>query len=198
YAFGDMIGEELDFLKAFQKRVPVHTYNEMYAHWWHRAQKGEADVTWPGKIKYFALSSGTSESASKHIPVTQVMIRAIKNIGFRQLYSMVNFDVPPVAFGKGILMLGGTTSLFEKGEAYEGDMSGISATNMPRRVSSLLYKPGQKISRRADWDEGFRLIVENVKYWDVGTVCGVPAWVQIVIEQIFKRYKARTIHDIWP
>src|SRR5690606_4541571 len=81
YAFGDMIGEELDFLKAFQKRVPVHKYNEMYAHWWHRAQKGEADVTWPGKIKYFALSSGTSESASKHIPVTQDMIRAIKNIG---------------------------------------------------------------------------------------------------------------------
>ncbi len=198
YGFGDILSEEVDFVKAFREKVPVHTYNEMHANWWRRAQEGEENITWPGKIKYFALSSGTSESASKHIPVTQDMIRAIKNIGFRQLYSMVNFDVPPVAFGKGILMLGGTTSLFEKGEYYEGDMSGISAINMPRWVSSLLYKPGQKISRRPDWNERIRLIVEHAREWDVGTVCGVPAWVQIVLEQIITYHKVNNIHDIWP
>lgn len=170
----------------------------MYAQWWHRCQRGEENVSWPGKVKYFALSSGTSESASKHIPVTQDMIKSIKKVGFKQLYSMANFNIKPATFEKGVLMLGGTTSLFEKGEYYEGDMSGISAKNMPRWISSLLYKPGQKISRRPHWEDRIKAIVENASQWDVGTICGVPAWVQIVMERVVQYYGVKNIHEVWP
>lgn len=198
YGFDKILSEEVDFVTAFRTRVPVFTYNEMYRQWWHRCQEGEENVAWPGKVKYFALSSGTSESASKHIPVTKDMIKSIKNVGFKQLYSMTEFDVPPVAFQKGILMLGGTTSLFEKGEYYEGDMSGISAKNMPRWVANFFYKPGQKISKRPVWEDRIKLIVRGARNWDVGTVCGVPAWVQIVFEEIIKYHKVKNIHEIWP
>ena len=198
YGFGDILSQEIDFIKAFRERVPVHTYTDMHDKWWHRCQEGEENVTWPGKVKYFALSSGTSESASKHRPVTQDMIKSIKKVGFKQLYSMANFQIPPVAFEKGILMLGGTTSLFEKGEYYEGDMSGISAKNMPRWMSSLLYKPGQRISKRPKWEDRIKLIVEKADQWDVGTICGVPAWVQIVLERVIKHHKVKNIHEIWP
>lgn len=198
YGFGNILSQEVDFVNAFRTRVPVHNYDKMFRDWWHRCLDGEENVTWPGKVKYFALSSGTSESASKHIPVTQDMIKAIKKMGFKQLYSMTNFKVPSVAFQKGILMLGGTTSLFERGEVYEGDMSGISAKNMPRWVSTLLYKPGQKISKRPNWEERIKLIVSNARQWDVGTVCGVPAWVQIVFEEIIRYHNVDNIHDIWP
>lgn len=198
YGFDEILAQEVDFVKAFRERVPFHTYNEMYAGWWHRCIAGEENVTWPGKVKYFALSSGTSESASKQIPVTQDMIKSIKRMGFKQLYSMANFDVPSVAFQKGILMLGGTTTLFEKGEHYEGDMSGISAKNMPKWVSNLLYKPGNKISKRENWEDRIKLIVRKAKTWDVGTICGVPAWVQIVLDRIIKFHKVDNIHEIWP
>jgi len=198
YGFDQILSHEIDFLKAFRERVPIVTYNEMNDNWWYRCRNGEENVTWPGKVKYFALSSGTSDAASKHIPVTQDMIKSIKKVGFKQIYSMVNFRIEPVAFEKGILMLGGTTSLFEKGEYYEGDMSGISAKNMPRWVSSLLYKPGQKISRKPQWEERIELIVANSGHWDVGTICGVPAWVQIVLEKVMKHHGAKTIHDVWP
>ena len=198
YGFADILSKEIDFVKAFRERVPVCTYTEMHQNWWYRCQEGEENVTWPGKVKYFALSSGTSEAASKHIPVTQDMIRSIKKVGFKQLYSMANFKIPPVAFEKGILMLGGTTSLFEKGEYYEGDMSGISAKNMPRWMSSLLYKPGQRISKRPKWEDRIKLIVENARNWDVGIVCGVPAWVQIVLERVINYYGVKNIHEIWP
>lgn len=198
YGFSEMLDQELDFMAAFRKRVPVHNYNKMYDQWWHRCQQGEENVTWPGKVKYFALSSGTSESASKHIPVTQDMIKSIKKVGFKQLYSMTDFKVPPAAFQKGVLMLGGTTSLFEKGEYYEGDMSGISAKNMPKWLSSLFYKPGQKISQRPNWEDRIKLIVRNARKWDVGTVCGVPAWVQIVMEEVIRYHKVNNIHEIWP
>lgn len=197
YGFGDILSKEVDFLKAFRERVPVSNYSDMYTQWWYRCQAGEENVTWPGKVKYFALSSGTSESASKHIPVTQDMIRSIKKVGFKQLYSMANFRIRPAAFGKGILMLGGTTTLFEKGEYYEGDMSGISVKNMPR-WSSLVYKPGNRISRRPKWEDRIKLIVSKAKNWDVGTICGVPAWVQIVLERVIKHYGVKNIHEIWP
>ncbi len=198
YGFGDILSKEIDFIKAFRERVPITTYTDMYTQWWHRCQSGEENVSWPGKVKYFALSSGTSEAASKHIPVTQDMIKSIKKVGFKQLYSMANFAIRPVAFEKGILMLGGTTTLFEKGEYYEGDMSGISAKNMPRWVSSLLYKPGQRISKRTKWEDRIKLIVERAPHWDVGIVCGVPAWVQIVLERVIKHHGVNNIHDIWP
>jgi len=130
--------------------------------------------------------------------VTQDMIKSIKKVGFKQLYSMANFDIRPVAFEKGILMLGGTTTLFEKGEYYEGDMSGISAKNMPRWMSSLLYKPGQKISKSPKWEDRIKLIVEKATQWDVGIICGVPAWVQIVVERVINHYGVNNIHEIWP
>lgn len=198
YDFAGILSKEVDFIKAFREKVPVHTYNEMYDQWWHRCLEGEENVTWPGKVKYFALSSGTSESASKHIPVTQDMLKSTKKVGFKQLYSMTDFKIPPVAFQKGVLMLGGTTSLFNRGEVYEGDMSGISAKNMPRWLSNLFYKPGQKISKRPKWEDRIKLIVRNAKNWDVGTVCGVPAWVQIVLEEVIRYHKVKNIHEIWP
>lgn len=198
YGFADMLDEELDFMKAFREHVPVHNYNKMHDQWWYRCQEGEENVTWPGKVKYFALSSGTSESASKHIPVTQDMIRSTKKVGMRQLYTMTDFDIPVKAFQTGVLMLGGTTTLFEKGEHYEGDMSGISAKNMPKWLSALFYKPGQRISKRPIWEDRIKLIVRNAPKWDVGTVCGVPAWVQIVMEEIIRYHKVDNIHEIWP
>src|ERR1043166_7930062 len=178
YGFDDILGKFRKsgnaFYEAYKATVPIHDYNKIYNEWWQLTQKGAKNVCWPGKVKYFALSSGTSESSSKHIPVTQDMIRSIKKVGFKQLYSMANYKIRPVAFEKGILMLGGTTSLFEKGEYYEGDMSGISAKNMPRWMSSLLYKPGQRISKRKKWEDRIKLIVEKATQWDVGIICGVP------------------------
>lgn len=199
YGFGEILSKEIDLVKAFRERVPIHTYSDMHSQWWHRCQLGEENVTWPGKVKYFALSSGTSESASKHIPVTQDMIKSIKKVGFKQMYSMAtNYKLKGATFGKGLLMLGGTTSLFERGDYYEGDMSGISAKNMPRWISSFFYKPGQRISKRPQWEDRIKMIVEKAPEWDVSIVCGVPAWVQIVLEQIIARHNLKTIHDIWP
>jgi hypothetical protein len=198
YGFGKILSEEVDFIKAFRERVPVYTYNEIHKEWWHRCLKGEENVCWPGKVKYFALSSGTSESASKHIPVTNDMIKSTKKVGFKQFYSLTEFKIPPVTFEKGVLMLGGTTSLYEKGGYYEGDMSGISAKKMPRWMSNFFYKPGQRISKRPKWEDRIKLIVRKAKQWDVGTVCGVPAWVQIVLQEVINYHKVKHIHEIWP
>jgi hypothetical protein len=94
-------------------------------------------------------------------------------------------------------MLAGTTNLFNRGTYYEGDMSGISAKNIPRWFR-YFYKPESKISHRPNWEQRIRLIVRKAPEWDVATVCGVPAWVQITFEEIIKYHKVNNIHDIWP
>ena len=197
YNFSQLLTED-QLYEEYKKRIPFHNYNQMYNRWWKFSYEGERNVAWPGKVKYFALSSGTSESSSKHIPVTDDMIKSVKKAGFKQFYSMQNFDLPSNVFEKGILMLGGTTSLFEQGDYYEGDMSGISAKNMPKWLSFLFYKPGQSISKRPRWEDRIKLIVRKAPKWNVGTVCGVPAWVQIVFEEIIKYHKVNHIHEIWP
>src|SRR6185369_9047347 len=45
--------------RKFQELIPTYDYSSIYKEWWHRTLQGVPDVCWPGKIKYFALSSGT-------------------------------------------------------------------------------------------------------------------------------------------
>ncbi|HEY0057837.1 MAG TPA: GH3 auxin-responsive promoter family protein, partial [Flavisolibacter sp.] len=139
--------------KAFQQGVPVHDYIKIYEDWWKKTLDGVPDVSWPGKIKYYALSSGTSDAASKYIPVTQDMLRSNRVNYIRQLISLLSYErLPRNAVTKGFLMLGGATDL-QKGEAgwYSGDLSGILAKNRPFWFQTF-YKPGGRIARIKDWN----------------------------------------------
>ncbi|HKO82344.1 MAG TPA: GH3 auxin-responsive promoter family protein, partial [Chitinophagaceae bacterium] len=78
--------------KKFQELVPVHDYNKIYEEWWKKTLEGVPDVTWPGKIKYYALSSGTSEAASKYIPVTKDLLRSNSVNYIRQLISVFGYE----------------------------------------------------------------------------------------------------------
>ena len=113
----------------------------MFKSWWYRILNGEGFVTWPGRVKYFALTSGTSESSSKHIPVTQSMLRAIQKASVRQLVSATKYNLPDEFYEKGILMIGGSTHLQYNGTYYRGDLSGITANNIPFWFQHF-YKPG--------------------------------------------------------
>src|SRR5581483_5797590 len=66
--------------KAFQEMVPTFTYNTIYNDWWYKTLEGKPDVCWPRKIKYYALSSGTSEATSKYIPITSDLLRGNRNV----------------------------------------------------------------------------------------------------------------------
>ena len=183
--------------EAFAESVPVHDYKAMYKRWWYRALNGEPYVTWPGKVKYFALSSGTSEASSKYIPVTDDMLRGIRNASVRQLVTLVKYDLPLEFFEKGILMIGGSTHLQYNGTYYEGDLSGITAGNLPFWFQHF-YKPGRSISKASDWSSKLREMVKKAPKWDIGIIVGVPAWVQILLEKIVEEYKLNHIHEIWP
>lgn len=196
YGFSEILRKD-DLINTFKSRVPTFDYNSMFRKWWYRALQGEAFVSWPGRVKYFALTSGTSEASSKQIPVTQDMIRAIRKTSIRQLVSTVEYNFPIEFYEKGILMIGGSTHLQYNGTYYEGDLSGISASNIPFWFQHF-YKPGRRISKERDWATKLDEIIKSAKDWDIGVIVGVPAWIQIILERIIKYYNVETIHDIWP
>ncbi|MDF2455978.1 MAG: hypothetical protein K0R51_1971 [Cytophagaceae bacterium] len=185
------------FYEEWHKRIPVFNYNKIFDEWWHKSKAGEHDVAWPGRVKYFALSSGTSEAATKHIPMTVDMIRANKKTGIRQMLTLGSYDLPAGILGKGILMLGGSTKLSKIDTYYEGDLSGIQASKIPFWFQ-MFYKPGKRIAKEKDWNHKLDEIVKQAPKWDIAFIVGVPAWLQIMMERIIEHHGLKTIHDIWP
>lgn len=184
-------------IEAFRNAIPAHDYQSMFKNWWYRSLNGEPYVTWPGHIKYFALSSGTSDSSSKHIPVTRDTLKQIRKISKRQIFGITKFDVPKEIFESRILLLGGSTHLNYNGTYFEGDLSGITTGSTPIWFQHF-QKPDRNINRHKDWNSKLDEITRNAKDWNIGIICGVPAWVQILMEKIIAYYNVKTIHDIWP
>ncbi|GEO10879.1 GH3 family domain-containing protein [Segetibacter aerophilus] len=195
YHFNEIL-ESADPIRAFQEKVPVHDYDGMYDQWWHYLLKGHQNITWPGGQKYFALSSGTT-SNKKYIPVTSDMVSAIKKSGMQQVLSLKNFDLPTDFFEKQILMLGSSTSLIQEIDHFEGEISGISAANIPGWFSKF-YKPGAEIASIENWDEKVKRIAEEAPGWDIGSISGIPSWVELMLKEIISHNNLNTIHDIWP
>jgi hypothetical protein len=193
---GFKTGED-EFYQRFKDQVPLYDYDAIHEEFWSKLLEGKENVTWRGKVKYFALSSGTSGAASKYIPITKSMVKAIRRTGVRQILSLSKYDLPASIFTKGILMLGGSTDLEFNGTYFSGDLSGITAGRLPIWFQRF-YKPGKKISKNRNWAEKLDQIVDKAKDWDIGIIVGVPAWLQILLEKIIERYQVSHIHEIWP
>ncbi len=184
--------------KKFQEIVPTFNYNKIYKEWWHKSLEGKADICWPGKIRYYALSSGTSESASKYIPITNDLLSGNKIVMIKQLLSLRTYEnIPYNSISKGWLTLGGSTDLQKGTNYFAGDLSGITVKKSPFWFQAF-YKPGKKIAKQKDWNKKLQEIVEKAPEWDIGFIIGVPAWIQMCIEMVIARYKLNNIHEIWP
>ncbi len=195
YRFADILESEHLF-QTFAETVPTHDYDKINNEWWHRTLAGEADVTWPGKPDYFAVSSGTT-SSSKHIPVTNDMLSAIRRSGIGQVLALAEYDLPADFFEKEVLMLGSSTALKEVDGHLEGEISGISASNIPSWFE-FYYKPGKEISSIKDWDERVERIAKEATSWDIGSISGIPSWVELMLKKVIEYNRLDNIHQIWP
>jgi hypothetical protein len=195
YDFTDILRSH-DKIKAFRETVPINTYESMFK-WWQMTISGEPSVCWPGKVNYFALSSGTSTGSSKYIPVTRSMLRAIQRGSIRQITSLGHCNLPESFYEKDILMLGGSTNLDYNGIFFAGDLSGITTGNLPFWFEPF-YRPGRHISATKDWKEKLDLIVNEAHNWDVGAIVGVPSWFQLVMERLIQKHNLKNIHELWP
>ncbi|MEL4307994.1 GH3 family domain-containing protein [Joostella sp. CR20] len=185
------------FEKAFATNVPYFDYNSLNEKYWSKLHQGEEDVTWSGNPIYYALSSGTTGKTSKRIPVTEDMLEAIRKTGIKQVSALANFDLPADFFEKTIMMLGSSTNLKERDGHFEGEISGISASNIPFWFRGY-YKPGTEIAQIDDWDERVQKIAEEAKNWDIGALSGIPSWMELMMKKVIEHNNVKNIHEVWP
>ncbi len=195
YGFSKMLTSS-DLYASFASSIPAGDYSQMLP-WWNRCRNGEENVCWPGKVEYFALSSGTSDGSTKYIPVTKEMIRVIQRASIRQILSVARTDIPKDHLLRDWLMVGGSTQLDFNGTYYAGDLSGITTGKIPL-VFQRNSKPDPDIKNSKNWQEKIERITLEAGKWNVGMIAGVPAWIQILFERIIEHYNLDHIHQIWP
>ncbi|MDG3583797.1 GH3 family domain-containing protein [Galbibacter pacificus] len=196
YGFAEILKHE-NPEQVFARNIPFFDYNQMQEQYWKHLHEGKMDISWPGNPEYYALSSGTTGKTSKRIPITNEMLEAIKKTGIKQVASLANFDLPAEFFEKTIMMLGSSTNLVHKNGHLEGEISGISASNIPFWFRGY-YKPGEEISKIDNWDERVQKIAEEAPNWDIGALSGIPSWMELMLKKVIAHNKVEDIHDIWP
>ena len=189
--------QKSDLVSQYQSIVPINDYEEFYDKWLHKTIAGQKDYTWKGKIKYYALSSGTTGSPSKRIPVSIQMIRSFQKTSLMQISILHELALDDSFFDASMLAFGGTTKLVKTGKHIEGDLSGILKKHASVLVKPFT-KPGAKIAAIKDWNEKINAIVEKADSWDIGLIAGIPSWCLMLMERIVEHYDVDNIHDIWP
>lgn len=186
-----------DIATSFKQYVPITNYEQFHEQWLSKSLDGKRNVIWPGKINFYALSSGTTNSPSKRIPVTESMLRQFQKTTVKQVVGLHDLELPAAFFESNVLIIGGSTELVKTDHYHEGDLSGILAKNKSVLLSSFT-KPKKKVARIRNWDKKMDEIVRKAEKWDIGIIAGVPSWVALLLERIVRHYNVESIHEIWP
>src|SRR5215207_6066821 len=129
-AAGTQFGRDRGFaairdLRAFRAAVPLRRYEDFWSAYWRAPFPTLADVTWPGRIPFFAATSGTSTGATKYIPVTRAMVRANRHAALDLLVHHLQQRPESRVFAGRNLILAGSTALAEHAPGVRsGDLSG--------------------------------------------------------------------------
>lgn len=186
-----------DFVSRFQQIVPITDYETFHDAWLKDTIRGKKDHTWPGRIKYFALSSGTTGAPSKRIPVSTEMIRSFQRVSLRQFSILHELNLSDSFYSAKVLAVGGSTKLKKIGQHFEGDLSGILKKHTSL-IAAPFTKPNKKITNLKDWKAKLPLMVKEAPKWNIGIMAGIPSWCVLLLEEIVKHYQLKHIHEIWP
>lgn len=191
----------------YRRRVPLRTY-EGFAPLVADMVRGEADVLWPGRCDHFAVSSGTTAGRTKHLPVTGAMLKHFRRTGLESLL-LASERCGYSLFDGRSLFLGGATALdpLERPAhvppGHAGDLSGITALNMPAWADRLLYEPGREVAAIPDWPRKIEAIAERCLDRDISILAGIPSWTLVLAEVLRRRSAERgrpvsTLSELWP
>jgi hypothetical protein len=182
---------------GFNKNVPVISYEELRPYLNKIIVDKKENVLWDTPVKWFAMSSGTTEDKSKYIPVTK---ESLYNGNYRAGYHMLGTYAvhhPETTFVLGkTLVMGGSQQVNMIGDSiYTGDISAILMKNLPRAVKKR--RTPEEIALLPDWEEKLEKLAEYSKKTDIRALIGVPSWMLVLLKKIVEE-TGRSITDIWP
>lgn len=187
--------------RDYRAALPLFRYADL-APWFERALAGEADVTWPGRIRYFGMSSGTT-AGNKYLPISDDSVRQQQRGGFDPLAAYLRWTGDRGLLDGKAMMLGGSSRLEPRSSGVLiGDNTGVMANHMPRLVAER-YLPSPGVRAVEDWEHKLdRIVAESVDA-DVRILAGTPSWFPGLFDRLLAEARRRgrpaeSVHDVWP
>lgn len=182
----------------FQSRLPIVDY-EGIKPYIDRLRQGEKNLLWPTEVKWFAKSSGTTQSKSKFIPVSFDALEGCHFRGGRDIIAIYSnlFPESNLLSGKG-LTLGGSHQIDNfSTKSYYGDLSAILIENQPWWVE-FIRTPSQKVALIPDWEKKLEKITHETLKENVTSIAGVPSWNLVMIKHILDFTGKSNLLEVWP
>jgi hypothetical protein len=184
----------------YQKVVPLRYYENFWNDYWKKEFPILNNVTWPGTIPYFPVSSGTSSGVTKYIPFTKEMEKSNVKAGMDLLVHHLNNKPNSKIFAGKNFILGGSTELVEQApNIYSGDLSGIAVDLLPW-WARLRYFPPKELALLKNWEEKISILSERSLKEDIRMISGVPSWMLIFFDHLFNKHPEaqRLIKNLYP
>ena len=186
---------------TYQERVPLRGYLD-FQPLLARSLQGEADVTWPGRPRYWVKTSGTT-AGDKCIPVTPKAFASHRKGGWDAFLLATERAGASHLLGGKLLFMGGSTSLTPVGQgAVLGDLSGLVVRRLPPGIRSR-YAPGLSVAAIPKWEQRLAAAAALVAWQDIRLLSGMPSWVLLLFERVAeaRRAGAQAVRDLgrcWP
>jgi hypothetical protein len=203
-------GRDHDFgrirnVEEYQRRVPLGDYEAFWSRYWSGPFPFLTDVTWPGRIPYFALSSGTTSGTTKYVPVSWEMLASNQKAALTTLALFLAGHPGTPLFTGRLFFLGGSTNLEDlavrhgdgRFPVHVGDLSGIVAREASPLLRPFTYPPPE-LALLGDWDTKLDRLAQEARWLPITMLSGVPSWLLVLFERLRQLTGQAAIADIWP
>lgn len=196
--------------RAYRRAVPMGDYEAFRPLMTRMREHAEPDVTWPGVVKDWAETSGTT-GGQKYIPVSTEMMQANRKAAFDIFCNAANYarhdaskrvSVPGLFAGK-MLFLGGSTSVSTNRFGIRtGDLSGL-VTPLIKWPLTEVYAPGKDIALMSDWPSKIDAMAAECVGQDIRFISGMASWGLVLFEKVLELARerdgsVRCLRDVWP
>lgn len=189
---------EINNYEQFVKCVPVNSYEELKESI-DRMRHGESDVLWPGRVKWFAKSSGTTNDKSKFIPVTNEGLHHIHYAGAFDTVALYLRNTPKSRLfdGRSLILGGSHSPNYNMPGSLVGDLSAILIENI-NPLANLVRIPKKRTALLADFEVKRDRIAQESLNKNVTNLSGVPSWMLSVLTRVMELSGKQYLDEVWP
>ena len=182
----------------FSHNIPLNTYEELKADI-DRMRHGESDILWPGRVRWFAKSSGTTNDKSKFIPVS---IEGLQHIHYAGGFDSValylrNNPKSRIFDGKALILGGSHAPNYENADSLVGDLSAILIQNI-NPIANFVRVPKKKTALLTDFEVKRDRIAHETFNKNVTNISGVPSWMLSVLTRVLEITGKDNLSEVWP
>jgi len=182
----------------FARLVPQNSYEELKGDI-DRMRHGEANVLWPGRVKWYAKSSGTTNDKSKFIPVSEEGLKHIHYRGGKDVVAFYLQNNPQTRMfdGKGLILGGSHQPNYNVHHSLVGDLSAILIENI-NPLANLIRVPKKQTALLSDFEVKRDRIARETMHQNVTNLSGVPSGMLSVLVRVLEVSGAKTLDEVWP